>query len=232
MRFVLLVSAASLVTGVAFGQTMLGQSQPGSASSLPTVSVPAPPPVVPAPAAPVAPTQAESPPPPGLVQTPLPPPGAAQPESAPPDNAAVAQSSPPPQPVAQPMPSQAVSPAAPAATGGNPQSASMAGATAPMAPASMPMGPTPLPSNDVPPTPDNKWVYGHVAELGVLNKVDGSTTTLKVPVGERGGLCYPSPGYAAEYSGFSNVAAKQRIVFRQRDLPWLDRKIAAGIIRR
>lgn len=39
------------------------------------------------------------------------------------------------------------------------------------------------PAGDVAPVLDEKWVYGHVLELGVLNKVDGSTKILTIPVG-------------------------------------------------
>lgn len=39
------------------------------------------------------------------------------------------------------------------------------------------------PVGDVAPVVDEKWVYGRVVELGVLNKVDGSTKMLTIPVG-------------------------------------------------
>jgi len=46
-----------------------------------------------------------------------------------------------------------------------------------------PAASTQPPPPDVAPTPPNDWTPGHAAVLGVLNKVDGSTSQLSVPVG-------------------------------------------------
>lgn len=160
MRLLLLASAASLLSGAAFAQSLLGQSQPGGQSQQPAIAVAPPPAVV---AQPAAPAPVAKPnlvaPPPGLVETPLPPPDASQ--SAIPANADNGGS--------QTMQLQAVSPSAPPA----------ASPTAP-APGSIA---APPPVNDVPPTPDNVWVPGKTATLGVLNKVEGSTQTITIPVG-------------------------------------------------
>lgn len=191
MRFLLLASAASLIGGSAMGQSLLGQSQPGGAQSQAVIAVPEPPPVVAAPAA-AAPQPVPRPavaPPPGLVQTKLPPQNMVQPPAMPSDNAGSAPA-PVPVPVSTtPVSAQAVSPSAPVAqpkmsqAEATPASAS---ATAPSAAASPVPGsttPAALPENDVAPVQENSWVYGHTAELGVLNKVDGSTETITVPVG-------------------------------------------------
>lgn len=174
-------------------QSLLGQSQPGGAQPQAVIAVPEPPPVVAAPAssAPQPVPRPEVAPPPGLVQTPLPPQNMVQPPATPSDNAGSAPA-PAPAPVpapTTPVSAQAVSPSAPVAqpemsqAGATPASAS---ATAPSAAASPVPGsttPAALPENDVAPVQENSWVYGHRAELGVLNKVDGSTETITVPVG-------------------------------------------------
>ena len=46
-----------------------------------------------------------------------------------------------------------------------------------------PAASTQPPPPDVAPAPPNDWTPGHAAVLGVLNKVDGSTSQLSVPVG-------------------------------------------------
>lgn len=208
MRLLLLASVACIAGGSAFGQSLLGQSQPGGGQVQPTVVVPEPPPVVAAPPTPVVAAPArQAPPPQGLVVTPLPPPNIAQQSSAPPDNGGQTLSQPAPQPVSQPAPQptpqpvqmQAVSPSiqggqvgssasTQAVTSGQSGSSGAVGGVAVPTSASPPVlpsaaSPAALPANDVAPTPDNKWVDGHVAELGVLNKVDGSTQTLTIPVG-------------------------------------------------
>lgn len=182
MRLPLLVAATSLIGGGAFAQSMLGQSDPGGGRASSSVVVPPPPAIVAAPEAPAAPVSARPlAPPAGLVETPLPPPkavyqpvavGSSQPS--PP-----LSQSPAPTPV-KPVPTLAMSPSAPSGAAASDTDATLAkpasnapGATVPVA----------LPANDVAPTPDNKWVFGHTAELGVLNKVDGSTQMLTVPVG-------------------------------------------------
>lgn len=168
MRLILLASAASLLGGGAFAQSLLGQSQPGQGSSLPAVVVPAPPPVVAAPSAPVpAPAPAAPAPPPGLVETPLPPPDSgagATPSGVDTDNGGGGD---------QPTQVQAVSPSAPVvpAPAGNGGASPPSGGTAATQP------------QDVPPVQANDWVQGKTAVLGVLNKVDGSTSTLTIPVG-------------------------------------------------
>ncbi|WP_051622265.1 DUF2155 domain-containing protein [Acidocella facilis] len=173
MRLLLLASAVSLIGGAAFAQTMLGQSSPGQGAGgtqAPAMLVPPPPPVVAAPpTAPVAPVAPSPAPPPGLVETPLPPPGSGNADNgngANTDNGGTAQA-------------QAVSPAAPNGLTPAPAPASN-GAVAPG-----PSGnnPAPLPNNDVAPTPPNDWVPGKTAEIGVLSKADGSTSTLTIPVG-------------------------------------------------
>ncbi len=168
MRLLLLASAATLLGGAALAQSLLGQSQPGQGSDTApaVVAVPAPPPIVAAPPAPVpAPAPAPPAPPPGLVETPLPPPDtSAAPDATPAggnaDNGADNGNS-----GDQTTQMQAVSPSAPTP------------APAPAATAAQP------PPQDVPPTPSNDWVPGKTAVLGVLNKVDGSTSTLTIPVG-------------------------------------------------
>lgn len=76
------------------------------------------------------------------------------------------------QPVAPPPPG--LGQAAPSAPG----SATPAPATAP------PAGTAALPPPpDVAPTPPDSWTPGTTAVLGVLNKVDGSTAQLQLPVG-------------------------------------------------
>lgn len=215
MRLLLLASVACIAGGSAFGQSLLGQSQPGGGQARPVVVVPESPPVVAAPPAPLVaaqPVAQASVPPQGLVATPLPPPNMIQQPSAPQDNGGqgspqpVAQSAaqPVPQPViqpaAQPVQMQAVSPSiqapangvagpsAPAATtasvaasAGSSGSAVSVSASSPVLPNAA--SPAALPTNDVPPVQNNQWVNGHVATLGVLNKVDGSTKTLTIPVG-------------------------------------------------
>ncbi|MBU6448464.1 MAG: DUF2155 domain-containing protein [Rhodospirillales bacterium] len=156
MRLMLLASAAMLIGGTACAQTMLGQSQPGQD----VVVVPPAPPVVAglpnAPEVPVAPQPAL---PPGLVQTPFPPPNAASggPNAGNADNGDAS-------------PVQAVSPSA----GPLPAVGSVPPAVA---------GTTPPASPDIAPVPADKWVAGQTAELGVLNKIDGSTKILTIPVG-------------------------------------------------
>lgn len=165
MRLLLLASAATLIGGAALAQTMLGQSQPG----LNRVAVPPAPPVVGglpnAPEVPVAP----QPPPRGLVQTPFPPPGGDannQPDSANAGNLdnGDASSVQVASPSAGPLPSGNNMPA----VNNGPQPG---GSTAPLGSA---------------PVPANNWVAGHHAVLGVLDKVDGSTSKLTIPVGGQG----------------------------------------------
>lgn len=217
MRLLLLAATASLVGSSAFGQSLLGQSDPGGARTVPTVHVAAPPAVVAAPPVPVAPAPARVLAPPGLVETPLPPPDMVQQTALPPDNAGSSRSlqpqampplssavpSTPTQPAAQTLSAQtlpaqtlpaqtlsaqAVSPAEPSAnmlaSGNVGQSAqSVSGAQMSDSPPPGAVASGALPANDVAPTPDNKWVYGHTVELGVLNKVEGSTKVLTIPVG-------------------------------------------------
>ncbi|MDE1884246.1 MAG: DUF2155 domain-containing protein [Rhodospirillales bacterium] len=157
MRLLLLASAATLIGGAAFAQSLLGQSQ----SDQNTVVVPPPPPVVSslpnAPEVPVAPQPA---PPPGLVQTPLPPPGS----------------------------EAGVPPAATSADNGDNGNAPSVQAVSPSTGPLPPAGNTPEATAaaappDVAPVPANVWVPGKTAELGVLNKIDGSTSKLTIPVG-------------------------------------------------
>jgi hypothetical protein len=169
MRLLLLASAATLLGGAALAQSLLGQSVPGQTGDTTTVAVPPAPPVVAAPptAVPVpAPVAAPPAPPPGLVQTPLPPPDAgtapdASSSGTNADNGAASGD--------QTTQMQAVSPSAPPASANNGVAAAGGAATPP------PQDQAPMPSND--------WVPGKTAVLGVLNKVDGSTSTLTIPVG-------------------------------------------------
>ncbi|WP_297371832.1 DUF2155 domain-containing protein [Acidocella sp.] len=78
-------------------------------------------------------------------------------------------------------PSAPIAPVAPAAP------AAPAAPSAPSAPTT-PAGPTAPasttpPAQDVAPAPETAWVNGHSAVIGVLNEVDGSASTLAVPVG-------------------------------------------------
>lgn len=175
MRLLLLASAASLLGGAALAQSLLGQSTPGqndAATPPAVIAVPPAPPVMAAPVAPVAPVApapaiAPPAPPPGLVQTPLPPPdsnadqgntgqGNTDQGNANQGNAAGGD---------QTTQLQAVSPSAP--VNGAPVGS----------------GGAQPPAQDQPPQPANDWVPGKTAILGVLNKVDGSTSTLTIPVG-------------------------------------------------
>ncbi|MDE1905946.1 MAG: DUF2155 domain-containing protein [Rhodospirillales bacterium] len=155
MRLLLLASVATLIGGGAFAQSMLGQSQPGQS----VVAVPPAPPVVSGPSnAPEVPVGPQSAPPPGLVQTPFPPSGgdaSAQPNGADAGNADNGNAS----------PVQAVSPSA------GPVPANNNSTTQQPAPA------------DTVSVPVNTWVAGQTAKLGVLNKIDGSTRTITIPVG-------------------------------------------------
>ena len=158
MRLILLASAATLIGGVGFAQTLLGQSQPGQN----VVVVPPAPPVIAAPPNTSQPPMVAQPaPPPGLVQTPFPPSGSA---NSPPSGSNSGGSG------ISPM--QAASPAAGLVPSAN-NAPQAGGAAAPAQPA----------PPDVAPVPANNWVPGKTAVLGVLNKVDGSTSTLTIPVG-------------------------------------------------
>ncbi len=177
MRLILLASAATLLGGAALAQSLLGQSLPGQG----TVAVPVAPPVVAAPPTPPpAPTPAPPAPPPGLVETPLPPPGSSTDAGAAPtdsnaDNGNAGGD--------QTTQMQAVSPSgtAPASNGSTAvQTNGSAAAQANGGNAATSSQPAP---QDVPPVPSNDWVPGKTAVLGVLNKVDGSASTLTVAVG-------------------------------------------------
>ncbi|MBU6418274.1 MAG: DUF2155 domain-containing protein [Proteobacteria bacterium] len=170
MRRLILASAATLIGGAALAQTMLGQSLPGQN----TVVVPPAPPVVAAPASvPAAPTVPAPAPPPGLVQTPFPPSGSEADTSSGDANAGVGAGS-----TSQ---TQAVSPSAGPLPSVNNVAQPSGGTTPPSSSTAVtPAQPAPA---DVAPVPANNWVSGKTAELGVLNKVDGSTSTLSIPVG-------------------------------------------------
>lgn len=199
MRVVLVASVASMLGGFAFGQSLLGQSQPGGGQAQPVVAVPEPPAIVAAPAAPSLRSQSKSvasaPPPQGLIETPLPPPNMVQQPVAPVDNGVGAASTSGSLPIAMPAASSvqapASSPSVQTASSPSVQTDVAAGnqvavPTSGVATALPPSGatiPAALPANDVPPAPDNQWVYGHVAKLGVLNKVEGSAGTITIPVG-------------------------------------------------
>ncbi len=111
----------------------------------------------------------------GIAVPPAPPVVAAP--SAPTPPPAPAPSAPPPGLVQTPLPPPN-SPAA--ATGDEGAQPSLPDAVSPSAPSAAPAQPAPP---DVPPTPPNSWVPGKTAIIGVLNKVDGSSGTITVPVG-------------------------------------------------
>jgi hypothetical protein len=111
----------------------------------------------------------------GIAVPPAPPVVAAP--SAPTPPPAPAPSAPPPGLVQTPLPP----PNSPAdAAGDEGAQPSLPDAVSPSAPSAAPAQPAPP---DVPPTPPNSWVPGKTAIIGVLNKVDGSSGTITVPVG-------------------------------------------------
>jgi len=126
----------------------------GTAADLgPPVAVPPAPPI--APGAPSAPEPVVvSPSAPGLVQTPVPPANADSGTAPPADNTQPDGSAP--------------SPATP-------------GAAAPGAAAQA--APVPSTADAMPPPPSNDWVSDKSASLGILDKVDGSTAAVTIPVG-------------------------------------------------
>ncbi|WP_298282984.1 DUF2155 domain-containing protein, partial [Acidocella sp.] len=81
-------------------------------------------------------------------------------------------------PVAPVAPAAPVAPTAPVAP------VTAAAPAAPVAPTA-PAGPGTAapPAQDVAPAPETAWVNGQNAVIGVLNEVDGSASTLTVPVG-------------------------------------------------
>ncbi|WP_298216950.1 DUF2155 domain-containing protein [Acidocella sp.] len=114
----------------------------------------------------------------GIAVPPAPPVVAAP--SAPTPPPAPAPSAPPPGLVQTPLPPPS-SPAAATGDEGAPASQpSLPEAVSPSAPSAAPAQPAPP---DVPPPPPNSWVPGKTAIIGVLNKVDGSSGTITVPVG-------------------------------------------------
>lgn len=178
MRLVLLASAACLLSTGALAQSMLGQSDPGGSDAAPPhASTPAP--VLAQALAPPAaqPSMHHVAPPAALVAAPLaPPPEMVQKPSAPPklvqSATPVVASSVSAAPDTSPDTAPAAAPdAAPTATT----------ATSPAATTNFVPGT--LPTNDVPPPPETQWVPATKAEIGVLNKVDGSTKILTIPVG-------------------------------------------------
>jgi len=65
-----------------------------------------------------------------------------------------------------------------------PQSEATPSASVPAsAPASPAANAVPAAQPDAAPVQPNNWVSGHTAVLGLLNKVDGSTSQLSIPVG-------------------------------------------------
>ncbi len=155
-----------------FGTAAWAQSQDNGGSAL---FVPPAPPIAAAPIAPPAPVAPTPPaPPPGLVQTPIPP-GPVVPEQAPPDYGVPNSGAP-----AEEPPAGAVPPTAPPAL----PAVIVPGSPAPAGPPGAAPVPPPAPAPpDVAPVIPNDWVQGKVATLGVLNKVDGSTTQVSIPVG-------------------------------------------------
>jgi len=140
------------------------------------IFVPPAPPIVPAAPSAPAPAAPAAPPPPGLVETPLPPPSTGitgqtlptvQTPTTPPDDGTVTTSAPPDD-------STQTTTAAPA-TATIPNAAAP-GSTVPVA-AGQPAPP------DTAPAAPGSWTQGTTAVLGVLNKVDGSTSQLSLPVG-------------------------------------------------
>jgi len=107
------------------------------------------------------------PPAPPIVAAPLTPPDL----PAPPPPA-----TPPPGLVQTPLPVAPLSAAPDADNGAPPPAADATAAAAPPAP-------VPDTSGSMPPVPPNAWVPGKTAKIGVLDKVNGSTADLVVPVG-------------------------------------------------
>lgn len=154
MRLVFMASAATLIGCAALAQSLLGQGQPTSG----TVVVSPAPPVVAAPPSVVPPPAASppAPPPPGLMQTSLPPPVAS-------GTGDVGAGS------------------VGGLNAGELQGVSSVVGTTPINSSST--SPSAPPPQDVAPAPTNDWVPGKTARIGVLDKVDGSTSTLIIPVG-------------------------------------------------
>ncbi len=114
-----------------------------------------------------------------VIAVPLAPPVIAAPPSASPAPVAAQPPEPPPGLVQTPLPSPTSANVGNADNGAS-TDATQAQAVSPDAGASAPAQPT---APDIAPTPANNWVPGKTAELGVLNKVEGSTKTLTIPVG-------------------------------------------------
>lgn len=180
MRLVLLASAACLLSGTgALAQSMLGQSDPGGAAAVPhQTSMPtalitqkpeakALPQTVSHVAAPAIVAATPLPPPTELVQKPSAPPKIVQ-LAAP---AAVVAVTP-----AVPVPAPPKAAPAPTTTDTQPLTP-----LTPAVPTSA--APSAAPASDVPPPAETQWVPATSAEIGVLNKVDGSTKILTIPVG-------------------------------------------------
>jgi hypothetical protein len=77
-------------------------------------------------------------------------------------------------PITPPPAAPATPPPAPPPGLGQTPAAATTATTTPAAPPAAP---------DIPPPPETAWLPGNTATLGVLNKVDGSTAALAIPVG-------------------------------------------------
>jgi len=86
---------------------------------------------------------------------------------------------PPPGLVQTPMPPDNADSGAPPATGTPPDGT----AAAPAATAAAPAAPVPSTADSMPPPVANDWVPQKTAALGILDKVDGSTAAVTIPVG-------------------------------------------------
>lgn len=180
MRLVLLATAACLLGGSACAQSLLGQSEPGGPRPLLPAPAPAhsaalgsPPEMVQKPSMPPKITPVATPAP--ITQTTLPPPEM-RPKPTKLPNAS-------PAPVS--APSQLVSPPKSSPVPSVPGGASGAGtAVSPSITTPLPAPvATAQPANDVAPPPETAWVSARTAEIAVLNKVEGSTQTMMIPVG-------------------------------------------------
>lgn len=188
MRLVLLATAAALLGGSAYAQTLLGQSEPGGPQAL--LPAPAHPAAAPAPTTPPEMVQKPSLPPKvtaaPITQTPLPPPETLQKPSpavpVPPPNLTPAPTAAVPSPPAAPAPQPTASPSVPVVPDVAAGSGTAVSPSVTTPPAAAPGAPTPPPS-DVPPPPETAWVPATSAEIAVLNKVEGSTQTMTIPVG-------------------------------------------------
>jgi hypothetical protein len=163
------LAAPAFSPGVAVAQSLLGNAQPdqGSADQSNPVVIPPAPPIVASPPTRL-PTVVPEAQPPGLVETPVPP-ANADPGQA--DNGAT-----------QPA-GTAGAPPVGAPQAGMPQAGAPQAGAQPAPAAGQPAASAPDTASSTPPPVPNNWVPEHTAELGILDKVDGGTNTVTIPVG-------------------------------------------------